>query len=65
MKVNLSFFNTLPNNKERFWQIVVLPTISFLNYKDIDNDYNAINLEWLFWSMTILIENDKRTISKS
>ena len=65
MKLSLSVFNTLPKNQEDFWKIVVFPTVSILRRTTEGDEYTAINAEWLFWSMTILIENDKGTISKS
>jgi hypothetical protein len=66
MNVNAKLFNTLPSKKDTFWQMVLLPTISVLNSVDPYDEYVAINFEFLFWSLTLLIsnnDNDKRTIS--
>lgn len=65
MKINAKLFNTLPSKKDIFWQIVLLPTVSVLNSVDPYDDYVAINFEFLFWSLTILIsnDNDKRRLS--
>ena len=50
--MKLQTYNTLPNNTDYWWQIVLLPTISLFNRVDKES-YVAINLEWLFWSITI------------
>lgn len=60
MNIKATTFNTLPSKKDHFWQIVLIPTISVLNSITKPDAYVAINFEWLFWSLTILIENDKR-----
>jgi hypothetical protein len=58
MKVKLLTLNTFPSNKTNYWQIVLLPTISL--YRSFDS-HSAINAEWLFWSVTLLIHNDDET----
>lgn len=58
MKISFKLFNTIPSKKDHFWQIVLIPTISVLNSISTDDKYVALNLEWLFWSFTILFEND-------
>jgi hypothetical protein len=58
MKVKLLTLNTLPSNKTNYWQFVLLPTISV--YRSYYSHY-AINVEWLFWSVTLLIHNDDET----
>jgi hypothetical protein len=60
MKVKLATFNTLPSKRDHFWQFVILPTISVLNSVVRKDSYIAFNFEWLFWSLTILFENDKK-----
>jgi len=50
-------FNTLPNSKDQFWQVVLLPTISILKSPDVYDPYTAVNFEWLFWSVTFLIKD--------
>jgi hypothetical protein len=59
MKIKVATFNTLPSEKDHFWQFVILPTISVLNSITKKDAYVALNFEWLFWSLTILFENDK------
>jgi hypothetical protein len=70
MKTELSTFNTFPSKRNYYWQITLIPTISILRAKehyleeDEDNiisdvrmeSYVVFNLEWLFWSATILIK---------
>ena len=64
MNVNAKLFNTLPSKKDTFWQMVLLPTVSVLNSVDPHDEYVAINFEFLFWSLTILISHDdKRKLS--
>lgn len=60
MKIRLKAFNTLPNKKDPFFQIVLLPTVSILNSIDRQDRYLAINLEWLFWSFTTIYEYDAK-----
>lgn len=63
MTISTTTFNTLPNKKDSFWQVVIFPTISVLNSLDRNDSYVAINTEWLFWSFTIILSsNDKRRI---
>jgi hypothetical protein len=63
MTISTTTFNTLPNKKDSFWQVVIIPTISVLNSIDRSDPYVAINTEWLFWSFTIILSsNDKRRI---
>jgi hypothetical protein len=60
MKIKVATFNTLPSKKDHFWHFVVTPTISILNSITKKDAYIAVNFEWLFWSLTILLENDKK-----
>jgi hypothetical protein len=62
MTISTTTFNTLPSKKDSFWQVVIFPTISVLNSLDRNDSYVAINTEWLFWSFTIILSNDKRRI---
>ena len=57
--MNVKTFNTLPNPKDHFWQVVLLPTISVLRSPDVHEAYTAINCEWLFWSVTFLIKDNE------
>lgn len=60
MTIKLLTFNTLPSNETNYWQVVFLPTVSA--YRSSDS-HTAISAEWLFWSLTLLIQNDdKRTV---
>jgi hypothetical protein len=58
MRIKLLTFNTLPCDETNYWQVVFLPTISA--YRSFDS-HTAINAEWLFWSVTLLIHNDDET----
>jgi len=53
-------FNTLPSKKDHFWQFIIFPTVSVLNNIEKKDAYTALSFEWLFWSLTILFENDKK-----
>ena len=59
MKVKTLFYNTMPNDKDSFWQCVLIPTCSVLKSVDRYDDYIAINLEWLFWSFVITIHSNE------
>ena len=56
--MKVATFNTLPSGKDPFWQFVVLPSISVLGGVSKADDYTAITFEWLFWSLSIIIENE-------
>lgn len=56
MKIKL--FNTLPSVKDDFWQIVVLPTLTVLRNKEPEGPYTVFSVEWLFWSLTIVINDN-------
>lgn len=61
--IDFKTFNTLPSKKDKFWQVVLIPTVSVLNSIEKRDKYVAINVEWLFWSFTTIISyNDTRTI---
>lgn len=64
MNVKLLTMTTTPNKRDDYWQCVFIPTVAmFHSVYDDKNSHMAINFEWLFWSLTILINNDdKRTI---
>lgn len=65
MKLELVTFSTLPNKKDKFWQVVLLPTIGILANEENKDEYMAISFEWLFWTLTIVIsENGKKYIYK-
>lgn len=60
MRLTSKVYNTLPNNKDSWWQIVLFPTISVMNNIERHDPYVAINLEWLFWSVTTIISYGKK-----
>ena len=60
MKLKVVTFNTLPSKQDHFWQFIIFPTASVLNSITKKDAYIALNFEWLFWSLTILFENDKK-----
>ena len=63
MKLELVKFNSFPNKKEKFWQIVLIPTITILANEENKDEYIAINFEWLFWTLTLIIsEHGKKYI---
>lgn len=59
MNVRMTGFNTLPSKKEWFWQVVLLPTISVLRNVEKNPPYVAVNFEWLFWSFSLIFQNEK------
>jgi len=62
--MNVKLFSTFPSEKEPYWQIVLLPTITILRSPDPLDRYTVINLEWLFWSVSIFT-HDKERLSNS
>jgi hypothetical protein len=58
MKISFLGTSTLPNKRDRFFQIVFIPTISVYSSYSMEKHY-AFNVEWLFWAGTMLIyKND-------
>ena len=57
MRITNKVYNTLPNKKAHWWQVVLIPTIAIMNNVEKHDPYIAINFEWLFWSHTIIISN--------
>jgi len=53
--------STTPKQSTNYWQCVFFPTVSaYYSAYDGENQHLAINFEWLFWSITILMySNDK------
>lgn len=60
--MNVKVFSTTPSKKDYFWQIVLLPTITVLKNQDPSDTYTVVNIEWLFWSVSIFL-NDKTRLS--
>jgi hypothetical protein len=59
MKLNVKTYNTLPNSKSHWWQLVILPTMTLMNNIQKHDPYVALNIEWLFWSITTIINYGK------
>ena len=59
MRINAFTYNTMPNKKDGFWQVVLIPTISVLNGVERRDPYTAVNFEWLFWSFSLIFKNEK------
>lgn len=65
MKLSVNMYNTLPTSKSHWWQLVVIPTISVMNNIQKRDPYVAINVEWLFWSVTIILSYGNKTATSS
>jgi hypothetical protein len=59
--MSIKTFSTVPCKEESYWQIILLPTITILRSPDAADKYTVVNLEWLFWSVSIFF-NDKRRL---
>ncbi len=57
--MDIKLFDTLPNKKDDFWQLVMLPTVTILR-RPANERYTVFSVEWLFWSLTIIINDNKR-----
>jgi hypothetical protein len=62
MKIKL--FSTIPSKKDPFWQLILFPNITILRSPDKEAPYTVVGFEWLFWSVSIII-NDKTGVSAS
>lgn len=60
MKLTVNVYNTLPSEKSHWWQIVFIPTISLMNNVQKHDPYVAMNIEWLFWSITVIFSYGKK-----
>ena len=58
--MSIKLFNTVPSSKDVFWQLVTLPTITILRNSEVEGPYIVFSIEWLFWSLTFLIHDNKR-----
>lgn len=54
--MRIKTFCTLPNKKDDFWQVVLLPSIAIFKSVDKYDPYTSVTGEWLFWSFSILIK---------
>jgi len=55
MSIQIKTYNTFPSSKDHWWQIVLFPTVSIMNNVQKHDPYVAINIEYLFWSLTTII----------
>lgn len=62
MKIKL--FSTTPSKDHPMWQLVIVPTISVLRNEEPEGLYTVINVEWLFWSLTTVINDNKRSTAE-
>lgn len=56
----MKLFSTAPTKSDFFWQIVLLPTVTILQNAEPERPYTVISVEWLFWSLTTIINGTKR-----
>lgn len=56
--MSIKLFSTAPTSKDVFWQIVLLPTVTFLRNTEFNESYTVISVEWLFWSLTTIINDN-------
>lgn len=61
MKLNFKMYNTLPTRKSHWWQVVLFPTVSIMNNIQKHDPYVAVNVEYLFWSVTTIFNYGKKT----
>lgn len=45
MKLKFATFSTFPSEKDHFWQMVIIPTVTVLNNIDPVDNYVAFNFE--------------------
>lgn len=57
--MDIKLFSTTPSKKDIFWQVVLLPTITILRNTDLGQSYTVVSCEWLFWSVTIILNDTK------
>ena len=58
--MSIKLFNTLPTAKDYFWQVVLMPTITILRNRESEKSYTVFSFEWLFWSITTIVNDIKR-----
>lgn len=56
----MKLFSTAPTKSDFFWQIVLLPTVTILRNAEPEGPYTVVTVEWLFWSLTTIINGTKR-----
>jgi hypothetical protein len=60
MNIQIKTYNTLPSSKDHWWQVVLFPTVSIMNNIQKHDPYVAINIEYLFWSFTTIVNYGKK-----
>ena len=60
MTITTKVYNTLPTKKSHWWQVVLFPTVSLMNNIQKHDPYVALNVEYLFWSLTTIISYGKK-----
>ncbi len=58
--MNVKLFSTTPDNRDTFWQIAILPTITIIRNNAPEGPYTVCSFEWLFWSLTFLFNDSAR-----
>ena len=58
--MNVKLFSTAPYPNDEFWQIVIVPTVTVLRHNYPKEAYTVCSVEWLFWSLTFIINDIKR-----
>jgi hypothetical protein len=56
--MSIKLFSTAPTRSDVFWQIVLLPTVTVLRNREFNTSYTVASIEWLFWSVTIIINDN-------
>lgn len=56
--MNVKLFSTAPTKSDFFWQIVLLPTITILRNTESEGAYTVVSFEWLFWSVTTILNDN-------
>lgn len=56
--MDIKVFDTSPNGTDVFWQVVFLPTVTLLRNREFNTSYTVVSFEWLFWSITIIINDN-------
>lgn len=54
--MRVTAFNNFPGRRDDFWQCVLIPTVSILKSVDLCDKYTCVTVEFLFWSVSFLID---------
>lgn len=55
--MDIKLFSTIPTKRDAMWQIVLLPTVTILRNREFNESYRVLSFEWLFWSVTMIIND--------